>query len=267
MSVVDIPIVKYENGNHTSMYDAISVEEPLEIFINDRLFHTTMRLPGEEIPLAIGFCFTEGLINSIEEVLTISHCKDVSYNRINIYMKAPSHEMSAKFLSRKSPSYTSCGICGNDMVSDLSLSLPKINRTVTVSFSHLSSLLNILIKGQQVFQSTGGTHAAAIFNKDGLLIALSEDIGRHNALDKSIGKALLDRRVAESAIVILSSRLSYEMVTKAARLKTEILAGVSSATSLAINLSKNIDMTLIGFLRENRGNIYACPERIILEDS
>jgi FdhD protein len=89
MSIVDIPIIKYENGRHASTHDNVAAEEPLKIFINDKPFHMTMRLPGEEIPLAVGFLFTEGLINSIDEVLTVSHCKDVSSNRINIYLIAP----------------------------------------------------------------------------------------------------------------------------------------------------------------------------------
>jgi len=266
MSVVDIPIIKYKNGKHTSTHDNVAAEEPLEIFINDTPFHMTMRLPGEEIPLAVGFLFTEGLINSIDEVLTVSHCKDVSSNRINIYLKNPGDDSSARFSSRRSASYSSCGICGKDMISDLSMSLPKIAKTITITFPQLEKLQDMLMKGQQIFQNTGGTHAAGIFNKEGTLLALSEDIGRHNALDKAIGKILLTRKTLEAKILILSSRLSYEMVTKAARLGIEIITGVSSATSLAIDLAQSVEMTLIGFLREKRGNIYTCSERIILED-
>jgi FdhD protein len=152
------------------------------------------------------------------------------------------------------------------MISDLSMSLPKITQTLTITFPQLAKLQDMLMKGQQVFQNTGGTHAAAIFNRDGTLLALSEDIGRHNALDKAIGKILLARKTAEAKILILSSRLSYEMVMKAARLSIEILAGVSSATSLAIDLARSVEMTLIGFHRGQRGNIYTCPDRVILEE-
>jgi FdhD protein len=266
MSIVDTFIIRYENGKHTSTHDTIAAEEPLEIFINDKPFHMTMRLPGEEIPLAVGFLFTEGLINSADEVLTVSHCKDVSGNRINIYLKKPEDDSSARLSSRRSASYSSCGICGKDMISDLSMSLPKITQTLTITFPQLAKLQDMLMKGQQVFQNTGGTHAAAIFNRDGTLLALSEDIGRHNALDKAIGKILLARKTAEAKILILSSRLSYEMVMKAARLSIEILAGVSSATSLAIDLARSVEMTLIGFHRGQRGNIYTCPDRVILEE-
>jgi len=152
------------------------------------------------------------------------------------------------------------------MISDLSMSLPKIDKTIAITFPQLAKLQDMLMEGQQIFQNTGGTHAAGIFNKDGTLLGLSEDIGRHNALDKAIGKILLARKAAEAKIVILSSRLSYEMVTKAARLSIEVLAGISSATSLAIDLAQSVEMTLIGFHRGQRGNIYTCSERINFEE-
>lgn len=266
MSLVDIPIIKYENGKHTRIYDAIATEEPLEIFVNNRPFHITMRLPGDEIPLAVGFLFTEGLIHSIEEVLTVSHCTDISSNRVNVYLKDHTDKDSQYFASRRAPSYSSCGICGKEMISDFSLSAQKIEKTIHVTFPHLEKLQNMLMKGQRIFHDTGGTHAAGIFDRHGTLLALSEDIGRHNALDKTIGKLLLARKTGEAKILILSSRLSYEMVIKAARINAEIITGVSSATSLAIELAKSVEMTLIGFHRGQKGNIYSCPERVLLEE-
>jgi len=266
MSIVDIPIIKYENGSRTNVYDAIAAEEPLEIFVNNRPFHMTMRLPGEEIPLALGFLFTEGVINSIEEVLTVSHCTDVASNRVNVHLKNHSVGDSQYFVSRKTPTYSSCGICGKEMISDFSLSTQKIDKTVRITFPQLEQLQNMLMNGQQIFRDTGGTHAAGIFDRHGALLALSEDIGRHNALDKTIGKVLLARKTDEAKILILSSRLSYEMAIKAARSSVEIVTGVSSATSLAVELAKNVEMTLIGFHRGQKGNIYSCPERLILEE-
>jgi FdhD protein len=266
MSLIDVPIIKYENGKHTSVYDAVAAEEPMEIFVNDRPFHMTMRLPGDEIYLAVGFLYTEGLINSIEDVLTASYCKDMSSNRVNVYLKKPIDDDSKKFVSRKTPSYSSCGICGKDMIADLSLSTQKIARTVYTTFHQLEQLQDMLMKGQQIFHDTGGTHAAGIFDRHGMLLALSEDIGRHNALDKSIGKILMARKANEAKILILSSRLSYEMVIKAARINIEIVTGVSSATSLAIELAKSVEMTLIGFHRGQKGNIYSFPERVALEE-
>jgi len=266
MSTVDISLTKYEGDKHTSTYNPIALEEPLEIFINDRPFHMTMRLPGEEIPLSVGFLFTEGLVKSVEEILTVSHCKDVSSNRITVYLKNPINKDTEKLFSRKTPSYTSCGICGKDLISDVSLSLPKIAKTINVTVTQLAEFQDKLTKGQQIFKDTGTTHAAGIFSRDGTLLALSEDIGRHNALDKAIGKVLLARKADEAKILILSSRLSYEMVTKAARFNIEIVTGVSATTSLAVELAKSVEMTLIGFHRGQKGNIYSCPERIVLEE-
>ncbi|MDI9557725.1 MAG: formate dehydrogenase accessory sulfurtransferase FdhD [Pseudomonadota bacterium] len=266
MSLVDIPIIKYENGKTTNIYDAVAQEEPLEILINDQPCHITMRLPGEEIPLILGFLFTEGVIGSIEEVLTLSHCNDVSGNRMNVHLKTSTDKDLEKFISRKSSSFTHCGTCGKDIVTNLSQSLSKIPKTVNITFPQLAEFQSKLIKGQQTFQHTGGTHAAGIFDRYGTLLALSEDIGRHNALDKSIGKVLLARKADEAKILILSSRLSYELVSKAALLNMEIVTGVSSATSLAVELAKNMEMTLIAFHRGQRGNICSCPERITLEE-
>ena len=266
MSLVNIPIIKYENGKTTNIYDAVAQEEPLEIFINDQPCHIAMRLPGEEIPLTLGFLFTEGVIGSVEEVLTLSHCNDVSGNRINVQLKVSMDKGLENFFSRKTPSSTSCGTSGKDIVTGLSISLPKIPKTVNTTFPQLAEFQGRLIKGQQIFQHTGGTHAAGIFDRYGTLLALSEDIGRHNALDKSIGKVLLARKAGEAKILILSSRLSYELVSKAARLNIEVVTGVSSATSLAVELAKNMEMTLIAFHRGQRGNICSCPERVVLEE-
>jgi FdhD protein len=142
------------------------------------------------------------------------------------------------------------------------MSLNKVQKTIIVRPSQAAALLDTVVRGQEIFRATGGTHAAGLFNEDQDLLALSEDVGRHNALDKTIGKLLLSRKRKEARIGILTSRLSYEMVQKAARLGLEILAGASSATSLAIELARSVDMTLIGFLRKGRGNIYTCPERV-----
>lgn len=266
MSIVEIPIVRYENGSHSSTRDIVAAEEPLEIFVDDKPFHTTMRLPGEEIPLAVGFLFTEGLIDSANEILTASYCGDVSTNRITIRLKSRANPDTRRNFTGTYTSYSSCGICGRDMVSDLLKTTPKITKSVTVSVSRLAEFLSTFTGNQQVYRDTGGTHGAAIFGRDGEMLAFSEDIGRHNALDKSIGKVVLARKISEAKVLILSSRLSYEMVSKAARLGIEIIAGVSSATSLAIEVAKNLNITLIGFYRRNRGNIYTCPDRVTFED-
>jgi len=263
INTVNVPVVKHNHVDGTSTEDFVPMEEPLEIFIDDTPYYVAMRLPGEEIPLAIGLCFTEGIINSIDDLSGVKYCSDLSNNKINIYLSEKRKEdPSLKMKQKTSTTYSSCGICGKDMVEDIFNILDTIEKRITVDFSRLSEIQRMMEDKQEVFHATGGTHAAGIFNAEGRLLSFSEDVGRHNALDKALGKLLLTSKTAEAAIVMLSSRLSYEMVQKSARLGVEILCGVSSATSLAIELARRINLTLVGFLRGDRGNIYSCPERI-----
>lgn len=265
MNVLTIPVIRYKDSRRSAVNDVIPMEEPLEIFVDDRPFHVTMRLPGEEIPLAVGLCFSEGIISSMDDLAGANYCSDVSANKINVYLSdTRKNDSTLDFTSRRSLTYSSCGICGGDMVKDIHKSVGKIEKGLTVEFSMLARLQKAIEEKQEVFRATGGTHCAGIFDGDGRLLSFSEDVGRHNALDKAIGKVLLARQIGEAAIAILSSRLSYEMVQKAARLGVAVLAGASGATSLAVDLAGTVNLTLIGFLRGNRGNVYACPERVVL---
>jgi FdhD protein len=264
VNTVKIPVVKFSGVENVRAEDYVSMEEPLEIFIDDEPYYITMRLPGEEMPLAIGLCFTEGVINSMDDVKSVNYCGDLSSNKINMYLSdSRKNTESFKLKQKRSTTYSSCGICGKDMIEDICTSLKPTDKRVTIEFSKILKLQQIVEEKQEVFRVTGGTHAAGIFSAKGDLLSLSEDIGRHNALDKAIGKLLLSKQINEAAIIILTSRLSYEMVQKAARLGVEIIGGASSTTSLAVEIARTLNLTLIGFLRKNRGNIYSCPERII----
>jgi FdhD protein len=265
-NILAIPIVRFENREVTAPEDVVPVEEPLEIFVDDEPYYVTMRLPGEELPLAAGLCFTEGVIDSLDDTLGVNYCEDISTNRINVYLTPARKQMvGAKLKQKKSTTYSSCGICGKEIVEDIARVLEKIPRTLRVEFSLLSRMQQIVKESQQVFAATGGTHAAGIFSARGDLLAFSEDVGRHNALDKAIGKVLFSRKTSEAAVVVLSSRLSYEMVQKSARLKVEIVAGASAPTALAVDLAKSVELTLVGFLRSARCNVYSFPERMLLE--
>jgi FdhD protein len=265
MSTVDVPIVRYKDQQVIREDDRVVVEEPLEIFVNDEPYYVTMRLPGEELPLALGLCHSEGVIDSMDDTLGVNYCKDIESNRINVYLSPERKELAAaKLKQRRATAYSSCGICGKEIVEDIVVSLKLIAATVRVEFLFLRRLQEAVRESQELFHATGGTHAAAIFNRTGELLAFSEDVGRHNALDKAIGKVLFARKVKDAAISILSSRLSYEMVQKAARLGIEVLAGASAPTKLAIDLAQKVNLTLIGFLRKDRCNIYTCPERVDL---
>lgn len=264
MNMLEVPVVKYLDQDRTFVNDRVAMEEPLEIYIDNEPFYTTMRLPGEEIPLALGLCFTDGMIRSMDDVAGANYCSDLSANRINIYLSdAKKKEGPLVHKHKRSIAYSSCGVCGSDMIDDLTGSIAKIEKKVTIEFSKLFPMQRMMVEKQDVHHATGGTHAAGIFDARGGLLSCAEDVGRHNALDKAIGKILLEGRVHEAAIVHLSSRLSYEMVTKTARLGAEILTGVSAATSLAIKVAQAVGLTLVGSLRGNRGNVFTYPERLM----
>lgn len=264
MSVLEVPVVKYTDHDHTPASETVAMEEPLEIYIDGESFYTTMRLPGEEIPLALGLCFTDGVIQSMDDVSGANYCSELSANRINIYLSDAKRKKGPPVRRHKqSISYSSCGVCGSDMIEDLSGSIARVDKKVTIGFSELFPMQQIMAEKQEVHHATGGTHAASIFDARGGFLSFAEDVGRHNALDKAIGKILLEGRIPEAAIVHLSSRLSYEMVMKTARLGAEILTGVSAATSLAIQVAQALGLTLVATLRAPRGNVFTYPERLV----
>jgi len=265
-SRMDVQVVRWKNRERTDGLDTVSVEEPLEIFVDDEPFYVTMRSPGEELLLAVGLCFSEGVIDSIDDTEGVNYCKDIFTNRVNIYLGPRRKEaLPLKVRQKRGTTFSSCGICGKDLVEEIAGATLKVERRTTISFSRLLGLQQVLQANQRVHHMTGGSHAAAIFDAEGRTLALSEDVGRHNALDKAIGKILFSGKTGEATVAVLSSRLSYEMVQKTARLGIEILAGASAPTSLGVELARATDVTLIGFLRGSRGNVYSCPERIIFE--
>lgn len=262
MNVLEVPVVKYRGGDHEHIIESVAVEEPLEIFIDNQPFYMTMRLPGEEVSLALGLCFTDGLITSMDDVSGANFCSDISNNKINVFLSDERRKRPVRERPKQFTSYSSCGLCGSDMIRDLTQSIPRIEPKITASFSSLFPMQDIMVEKQEARRSTGATHAASIFDAEGNFLAFSEDVGRHNALDKAIGMILFEGKIDKARIIHLSSRLSYEMVMKAARVRAEILTGVSAATSLAVDVAKALGITLIGSLRDGRGNIFSHPERI-----
>jgi FdhD protein len=262
MNVLDVPVVKYSEDGSLHLTDQVAVEEPLEIYVDNVPFYMTMRLPGEEVALALGLCFTDGLIASMDDVLGANYCSDISTNKINVYLSDSRKKRPVRDRPKQFTSYSSCGLCGSDMIRDLTASIPMIGKTIKVPFKELFPMQDVMVEKQAARRSTGATHAASIFDGQGNFLSFSEDVGRHNGLDKAIGMLLFNGRLREAKIVHLSSRLSYEMVMKAARMRAEILTGVSAATSLAIQVADALGITLIGSLREPRGNIFTHADRI-----
>ena len=257
-------VTRYGSGGIVPVEDLISVEAPLEIFLDGKPFYMTMRLPGNEIALALGYCFSEGIINSSDDVLLTHYCEEGTGNRVYMTLDQERKDQAPfKAKERKTPAYSSCGICGKELIQEICSVLQTRELSFSLPVSKIDELINTVIKHQTYFKTTGATHAAAAFNKDLKILAISEDIGRHNAIDKTLGKLLLEHKIAEPAIIVTTSRISYEIVQKAARTGAEILIGISSATSLAVELANETNITLIGFARHSGGNIYTAVDRII----
>ncbi|HET6229417.1 MAG TPA: formate dehydrogenase accessory sulfurtransferase FdhD [Longimicrobiaceae bacterium] len=259
--------------------DVLATEEPLEIRIvraddargrrvlSDRAHRVsvTMRTPGADFELAAGFLYAEGLIGGGADIGTISYCVDAEqrYNVVNVVL-APGVAFDPAQLARNFFATSSCGVCGKASIEAVTgAPCPRIVSDVSVTPETLLSLPGKLRPSQAVFERTGGLHAAALFDADGNLLRVREDVGRHNAMDKLVGGALLAGEVPlADRVVLVSGRLSFELVQKAARAGVAVLAGVSAPSSLAVELAEQAGMTLVGFLREARFNVYAGAERI-----
>jgi len=246
--------------------DRIAVEEPLEIRLGGKSVAVVMRTPGEDHELAAGFLFTEGILAGQEEVGHIAHCRDPKNpnlcNVINVTPKA-GLDLSQRGWQRNFVSSSSCGLCGKLTIESVHLHAPAVDDDFCVSASVLLSLPEQLRSGQAGFDETGGLHAAGLFDEAGRLLLLREDIGRHNAVDKIIGAALLkDDLPLGSRILMVSGRTSFEIVQKALMARIPFVAAVSAASSLAVELAESSNMGLVGFLRGGAMNAYAGANRI-----
>jgi FdhD protein len=255
--------------------DALVVEEPLEIrlvFPNMEEpvpISVTMRTPGNDFELAAGFLFTEGILKSPEAIHRITYCTDPEvdgeqqYNIVNVFLRSETSFDPAQ-LQRHFYTTSSCGICGKASLEAIRVrGVPPIKADWTVDASIIHRLGERLREAQDVFEKTGGLHAAGWFNPRGELLAVREDVGRHNAVDKLLGYAFLERKCPLSdAILMVSGRASFEIMQKAAVAGVPVVVAVSAPSSLAREVAREFGMTLIGFARDNRFNIYAGRERI-----
>ena len=272
-----IDINKVENGARHARQDHVAVEEPLEIQISSKTadaaaaksISITMRTPGHDVELALGFLFTEAIISSIDDVSDTSHTGAVDpesglRNIIRVELK-PDIEIDFAKLQRHFYTTSSCGVCGKASIEALRVGGQKSLENMGATYSHelVVALPDKLLQQQQLFSKTGGLHAAAVFDKKGDLKIVREDVGRHNALDKVVGALLVrDELPANELGLLLSGRASFELVQKALVAGITTLIAVSAPSSLAISLAREYGMTLIGFLRGETFNIYAGADRI-----
>ncbi len=256
------PIHKVQGERFFAVDDDMVVEEPLEIIIGGLPYAVTMRLPGDDIHLGAGFCLSEGLVSGPGELTAIELCAH-DPNKLSIELaptpqsRTLSRDRGSEFLSR-----SSCGLCGRDRLDELFTDIPPVTGNTEVSAAEILRWKADFETRKEIFPLTGGAHSAAVYDQHGGCLGFAEDVGRHNALDKAAGRVLLGGNRDRAYLALVSSRLSFEMVQKAAALGVQVLAGVSAATTLAAEYAASCNLTLIGFLRRGRMNIYTRPDRV-----
>ena len=264
------PVVRRVAGGSTRRPDTLAVEEPLELRVGGEPFTVTMRTPGHDVDLALGFLLAEGVIRGPQDVVTARHCPDAAvdadgnptHNVVEIVLApgvAPPPQAQRRLVS------SACGVCGSESVDAVRARCATDLTTdgVAVGASVLAGLPEKLRAAQRVFDRTGGLHAAGLFTAAGDLVCVREDVGRHNAVDKVVGWALQSGRVPLAGHVLqVSGRASFELVQKAWAAGCPVLAAVSAPSSLAVDLAADAGMTLVGFSRGESFNVYSGDARI-----
>jgi FdhD protein len=257
------------HGHPAAERDSVAVEEPMEVRVNGASFAVIMRTPGADRDLAAGFLLAEDVIRGDDEIGAIEYCQDVADegrgNTINVTVTGAAVErLSARLGERRHVTMTaSCGMCGRRTIESLQSRVAVVKGEWTVSADVISSLPDRLRSSQAVFDSTGGLHAAGLFDRSGQLQLSAEDVGRHNAVDKIVGRTLLaGRHPLDTSILLVSGRTSFELVQKALVAGVPLIAAVSAPSSLAIQLAEESNITLCGFVRGEKFNIYSHQSRV-----
>jgi FdhD protein len=273
-NTANVHVVAMHDGVRSERTDTLAAEEPLEIRVQlpgqeQRSVAVTMRTPGGDFELAVGFLFTEGLI-APADVARVAYCdtmpgEDQHYNVVSVTLH---RAIDLDRLNRNFAATSSCGVCGKAALEDVEVRCAPVADGPEVRASTLGALPDALRRGQKVFDRTGGLHAAGLFTADGAMIALREDVGRHNAVDKVIGEQVLAGAVPlVDRVLQVSGRLSFEIVQKAAVAGIPIVGAVSAPSSLAVEAGDRFGMTLAGFIRGDRLNVYTRPERVLVDGS
>jgi FdhD protein len=271
-NVARVRALAVSEGSSAERPDVLAAEEPMEIRVEgpnaDAVpVAVTMRTPGGDFELAVGFLYTEGLIAGGEDVRRVSYCEDLApdeqqYNVVTVELTRP---FDAGVLTRNFYANSSCGICGKATLDEVEVHCAPLAPGPTVEAETITTMPDALRRAQRVFEQTGGLHAAGLFAPSGKLLALREDVGRHNAVDKIVGESLLagDLPLAECVLQV-SGRIGFEIVQKAARAGIPVVSAVGAPSSLAVEGAERLGMTLVGFVRDRRFNVYTHPDRVRL---
>lgn len=263
-----------------TLNDVLAVEEPLEIRLGvpgqgkHKAISVTMRTPGHDFELAAGFLFTEGILKASSQIAKIHHCgipaKSKNVRNTVVVELAPDVKVDFQRLKRNFYTTSSCGVCGKSSIDALYAHAKKIDDPFYPRYSAelIHRLPELSRSAQQIFDRTGGLHASTLFDSSGEIEIIREDVGRHNALDKLIGAKFLEgEKYLPDKILLVSGRASFELVQKALMAGIRILAAVGAPSSLAVELAREYGVTLIGFARDNRFNVYSGLERIVADDA
>jgi FdhD protein len=264
-----VGVTRVRKGQRASDLDRAATEEPLEIRLHGRPFAVIMRTPGADCDLAAGFLLAERVVAAADDLGTIEHCTDPAgqhpENIVNVTLANGSADALDRLLAdrRQVMTNSSCGLCGRQTIESLRTDAPPILASWTVGPSLISGLPDRLRAAQTAFDETGGLHAAGLFTPEGRLDTVAEDVGRHNAVDKVVGRMLMREALPLSNhLLFVSGRASFEIVQKALLAGIPIVASVSAPSTLAVDLAAESGVTLIGFVRGGSFNIYAHPDRI-----
>jgi FdhD protein len=271
-AVTSVRVCAVEGTTSRERPDKVVTEEPMEIRLHGpgqepEALAVTMRTPGNDFELAVGFCLTEGLLGAHDDLDTVAYCLagegEQEYNVVTVRARRPvDHPRHQRVFAANA----SCGLCGKTALDDVEMRCEPVGAGPVVARSVVVELPDRLRAAQTLFDTTGGLHAAARFTADGELVALREDVGRHNALDKLVGHALLERQLPlRDDVLMVSGRVSFEIVQKAAMAGVPIVCAVSAPSSLAIDAARRFGQTLVGFVRGERANVYTHPERLDVE--
>lgn len=272
-SAPGLVVRRWTAGRWTESADAVVTEEPLQLMLDGEPLSVVMRTPGHDIELCVGLMFAEGILRKLDEVRLVRISAEAGEDEKAIHVEADLVESNQVDLllagaPRRKPersmlSSSACGVCGTVLIEDLRRDLAPLPDGPRIEASLLPGLAESLRAGQGVFERTGGLHAAGLFTAAGELVHLREDVGRHNAVDKVAGRSLIDGALpASESILVVSGRAGYEIVQKAISAGIPVLAAVGAPSSLAVALAREFNQTLVGFLRGDRFNVYAGPDRL-----
>ncbi len=263
MDTIDQQAICFEKSGAEKISIPLISEEPLSIRIQGSPYAVVMRTPGNEKEHVAGFCLAEGIVDSTKEIIAIGFCDGSDTNVITVTLTAARREKISGFLDRRGYiSQTSCGICGKEIVEDLTQKLKPVPDGIVLDVDKTLDCLNHLTDHQPLRKKTKASHATVIYGKHYKAISSAEDVGRHNALDKAVGRLFLEERLDEAAFLTLSSRISYELVQKAARARIPVLLAISRPTALAVKLASELNMAVATLSIEDDLIVYCNPHRL-----